>query len=370
MTKIRVLTISKPYVSAAYREKLRILAKDSRFEIGLITPENWAGQNFEPSSEDNFWHRQLPIVWNGKNHFFLFRNLKSVMKDFAPDVLNVEEEHYSAVTFQCYRLAVQMGIPSCFYTWQNIYKTYPPPFSWIEKYVFKHTKTAIAGNEEAKDVLIKKGFSGQIAVIPQMGASVFSGSGSQKNIDLPRDRFVVTYAGRLVEEKGIDDFIQAIAKLKDSNILGLIIGSGPREEHLRQMVTSLGIENHVRFVGVVPSHDIYPYYQHSQALCLPSHTRPNWKEQFGRVLIESMLYGVIPIGSNSGEIPHVIADAGKVFPEGSVDGLAGKMRELMTMSPAEFAMLKEKAIKRVKTHFTNEVVAEKFAQVFVDLSSR
>ena len=42
-----------------------------------------------------------------------------------------------------------------------------------------------------------------------------------------------------------------------------------------------------------------------------------WKEQFGHVIIEAMACKVPVIGSDSGEIPHVIGDAGLIFPEGN-----------------------------------------------------
>ena len=43
---------------------------------------------------------------------------------------------------------------------------------------------------------------------------------------------------------------------------------------------------------------------------MPSRTLPNWKEQFGRVIIEAMACGVPVVGSDSGAIPDVIGDAG------------------------------------------------------------
>ena len=56
---------------------------------------------------------------------------------------------------------------------------------------------------------------------------------------------------------------------------------------------------------------------------LPSLTRPNWKEQFGRTLAEAMSCETPVIGSDSGEIPHVIGDAGLIFKEGDAQALAG-----------------------------------------------
>jgi quercetin dioxygenase-like cupin family protein len=65
------------------------------------------------------------------------------------------------------------------------------------------------------------------------------------------------------------------------------------------------------------------------ALVLPSLTRPNWKEQFGRVLVEAMACGVPVVGSDSGEIPRVIGQAGLSFPEGDAGALRASLAELM-----------------------------------------
>ena len=60
----------------------------------------------------------------------------------------------------------------------------------------------------------------------------------------------------------------------------------------------------------------------------PSLTTPRWKEQFGRMLVEAMACGVPVIGSDSGEIPHVIGDAGIVVPEGDRVALCAAIARL------------------------------------------
>jgi glycosyltransferase involved in cell wall biosynthesis len=64
-------------------------------------------------------------------------------------------------------------------------------------------------------------------------------------------------------------------------------------------------------------------------LVAPSQTTWHWKEQFGRMLIEAFACGVPVIGSDSGEIPHVIGDAGRVVPERDVAGWAEAIVELL-----------------------------------------
>ncbi len=63
-------------------------------------------------------------------------------------------------------------------------------------------------------------------------------------------------------------------------------------------------------------------------LAAPSLTQPHWKEQFGRVLIEAMACGVPVVGSDSGEIPQVVGDAGLIVPEGDVAALRAALLHL------------------------------------------
>jgi glycosyltransferase involved in cell wall biosynthesis len=64
---------------------------------------------------------------------------------------------------------------------------------------------------------------------------------------------------------------------------------------------------------------------------LPSRTTPTWKEQFGRVIIEAMACAVPVVGSDSGQIPHLIRETGGgvVFHEGDVEDFTAKLLSLV-----------------------------------------
>ena len=98
------------------------------------------------------------------------------------------------------------------------------------------------------------------------------------------------------------------------------------------------------------------FYRSLDLLVLPSRTRPNWKEQFGRVLIEAMACGVPVLGSDSGEIPHVIGDAGIVFPEGDVEMLRCQVQRLMVDRAARNS-LAAAGRQRVLDRFTMAEIA-------------
>jgi L-malate glycosyltransferase len=71
-------------------------------------------------------------------------------------------------------------------------------------------------------------------------------------------------------------------------------------------------------------------YAQLDVLVLPSRTTPTWKEQFGRVIVEALWCNVPVVGSDSGEIPHVIelTGGGLIFREGDPEMLAERLRTL------------------------------------------
>jgi glycosyltransferase involved in cell wall biosynthesis len=376
MQKIRILFLSKPYVAASYRQKLRIMALDPRFEVGLVVPQNWAGQNFEEYTEaESYWIKKLPLLLNGHNHFHIYQSLGKAVREFRPDIFNIEEEHYSLVTAQAVYFARKYAAIPCFYTWQNIDKSYPPPFSWIEQYVFRSAALGVAGNAEAVAILRRKGFHKPAPVLPQMGADTValqkaqaSGTGFlRKELGLPDNAFIVSFAGRLVEEKGIQHIIEALAQLQEPLIQLIILGSGPYQDQLLRLAQDLAIEKQVLFLGPKQSADVYRYLKESDVLALPSLTRANWKEQFGRILVEAMLSGAVVIGSDSGEIPRVIRGGGLVFPEGQVKALAERIQILFKDRRLQ-QKLAERGRRRALKHFTNEVIASKTLRLMQDIA--
>ena len=378
---LRVLTISKPYVAQAYRDKIQRMAQDPRLEVGLIVPPAWGSQSFEQDLKPaTYWQKIVPIHLNGKNHFHWYASgIRDAVREFRPDILNIEEEHYSLVTFQLFRLAMKYGAKPVFYTWQNIAKAYPPPFRWMESYILRHAAGGICGNQESLDIIRAKGFSGPAAVIPQMGANVEAFApqrpGESERARLKgllrwdASRFWVLFAGRIVEEKGIQTLIAACEHLPDevrSRVRIGILGGGPYQTALEAMAKESSSRERIQFFSPVASDQIARYLQAADVLCLPSLTRDNWKEQFGRILVEAMAAETVVVGSDSGEIPHVIGNAGLVFPEGDERLLAQRITQLAS-TPALVSELRAAGARRVRELYSNEVVARQFADFFCQI---
>jgi glycosyltransferase involved in cell wall biosynthesis len=351
---------------SAYHKKLDELVKLGA-EVHVIVPDAWGDLRLETREGNGYHLYPRKIHFNGKHHFHYYPGLKRLLQSIKPDVVHIDEEHYSIVTYQAMRIARSIGAKALFFTWQNIYKKYPFPFSRIERYNFRHAQAAIAGNREAKDVLRKKGFSKIIAEIPQFGVDpeVFKKRDSaeiRRGLGIKSEDFVLGFMGRLVEEKGIRTLLEALKNLPEKVRL-LLIGNGPDETALVKMVGALGIEQKVLHINQVPSLEVPGYLNCMDCLVLPSLTKPNWKEQFGRVLIEAMACEVPVIGSSSGEIPEVIGEAGLIFPEGHGDELRRHIESLMR--DGELRMeLGRKGRERVLEKFTQRKIAEATYEVY------
>ena len=363
---MRVIMISKALVVGAYHRKISEMAKLG-MKIDLVIPTTWGNQMPEISKSADYNIHLLPISLSGKNHFHFYHGLSSFVNTLAPDILHIDEEPYSIVTYQAMKIAQRKNIGSLFYTWQNIYKKYPFPFSGIERYSYNVAQTAIAGNQEAKEILRRKGFQKEIFVIPQFGVDtkVFSRKDDgniRENLFGSNKIEVIGYIGRLVEEKGILTLLEAFAKLKETSRL-LIVGNGPFKGKIIESSNNLKIIDRVVILDSVPSEKVVNYLNCLDCLVLSSLTKLNWKEQFGRILIETMACEVPVIGSNSGEIPIVIGDAGLIFIEGDAADLREKIDSILSNSQM-MEEYKKRGRRRVIENYTQKHIAEQTLQVY------
>ena len=116
------------------------------------------------------------------------------------------------------------------------------------------------------------------------------------------------------------------------------------------------------------------YINLMHTLVLPSETTDSfktltakgWKEQFGHVLIEAMACAVPVIGSDSGEIPNVIDQAGLVFPEGNASALADNLRLLME-NPTRRQELAEAGYHRAINRYTNRALAKQLLSFYQEI---
>lgn len=363
---MRVLMLSKACIVGIYQRKLEEIARRG-VELLVLVPPSWKDERGETKLErvytQGYRLEVTPITFNGNYHLHFYPQFARALHDFRPEIVHIDEEPYNVATWQALHHARRAGAKSLFFSWQNIRRSYPPPFNLGERWVLQNVDYALMGTDSAAQVWREKGYAGPLRVIPQFGVDPDLFQPQPRD---PNNLFTIGYFGRLVEEKGVHILLDALARLDNRDWRLRIIGNGPQRTALEKQAVQLGIAECVQFCDLIPSAQMPAQYAALDAYVLPSLTRPHWKEQFGRVLMEAMASGVPVIGSDSGAIPDVIGDAGLIFPEGDADALAKQLYKLQRDAVLRESLC-EKGRARVLNHFTHEQVAQSTIEVYQEM---
>ncbi|AFZ19394.1 hormogonium polysaccharide biosynthesis glycosyltransferase HpsO [Allocoleopsis franciscana] len=378
---MRILVVSHSYVVDLNCEKLRALASlEPNLEVTVVVPCRWRPggvQNkiiaTQPRQEGCF--RIVPISNFSENNQSLLTfgaDIIPLLRQFRPQIIQVEQGAKALGYAQLISLNKLLGMQAknLFFTWWNLPYQLKFPVSWLEAYNLQNTHGVIAGNQDAAEVLRQRGYQGAIKVMPQLGVDE-NRFCSQPQLELKSqlgiqsDDFVIGFVGRFVAEKGLLTLGKALVGLQGRSWKWLLLGRGPLQLDLMNKATEWGIKNQLIWVESVPHEEVPRYINVMDTLVLPSETNSQfktltaagWKEQFGHVLIEAMASKVPVIGSNSGEIPHVIADAGLVFPEGNVAALQKCLQQLMEQ-PELAHHLAQLGYERAMIWYTNKALAK------------
>ena len=294
-----------------------------------------------------------------KIHIYYFPRISNFISSGEWSVIHVEEDAYNLATFQVVKSCAKYRKTVVFRAQKGQFANFPFPFNHFESYVYKHASGAIVGNQTALSVLRQKGFRRPTAIVQDgTNPEIFRKSDASDlrgKIGL-ENAFVVGFIGQMVDRKGLDTLISALALLPQKCAL-VLVGTGPDVPKFKSLAEGLGVSARVHWVPWVDHREIVRYMCAFDAFVLPSRTTKTWKEDFGRVLIEAMACETPVVGSDSGEIPNVIGDAGLIFHEGDERELAGHLRRLME-DPALRASLGRRGRERVLERFTYAKVAE------------
>ncbi len=374
--RIKVLYIGHAYIPTINRKKLHFLGTCPAIDLTVLVPCRWPHYlqylATERSQDQDFSLIIRPTFFEGFEARYVFRALFRIVRRIAPNIIHVEQGS-EALSYTQSILAKQFFAPGAkmlFFTWWNLERKSKPYWRLVERFNLAHSDYAIAGNHDALKILRQKGFDKPIKVLPQLGVDTgmyrsFDVSDLKRKLRL--EGFVIGFAGRFLEQKGLLALLEAFALLEGPRTL-LLVGRGDLKEALVKLACSLGVGEQVRFVDTVPHEEVPRYMNCMDVMVLPSQTMPHWKEQFGHVLIEAMACETPVIGSDSGEIPNVIGDAGLIFREGDVDDLAQKLQLLMN-SPSLRAELAVKGRQRVLEKYTHRRIAEETYRVYQELMS-
>ncbi len=295
---------------------------------------------------------------------FFYIGLAAVMRSRRFDVVLVENEPWARVCWQARFWKARLQPQALFgeFTWENVERPgwKGSVLSLVYRAMTATTDFIIAGNQAAAELVHKRGAAAEaVFVAPQLGVDLASHApvsieerdALRRTGALPADTFIVGYCGRLTEEKGLKDLLQACDELGTVHLA--LLGSGVLEPWLREQAQTrrwlhlLPPRPHGEIPAFLRCLDVFVLASRpvrTMALC--------WEEQFGHVLIEAMACGVTTLGSSSGAIPEVIGHEDAIFPYGNATALADRIRRVM-----HDTTLAESQHERTRMFYSHEAVA-------------
>lgn len=376
-TPANIIVISQFMVVSGYRSFLEHLAEmNPQARLSLVVPARFRelGHQLvqcEPLSEKLSTlirmsvlkafapHVQIMILWGLTS---VFRSQKARSQN-AKTLLIAMVEPYSVSFLWIWFCLKFSGLNADLWalTFQNIYKKLPWPLQWIQQLCFRSVSCILAGGQEHQAVLRKQGYHGPVVLFPLWydERRFFL----KERTHLHSDRIRVGICGKIAFEKGVFDFLDAIRILDadgKERIQVCIAGGGPDRLKMEEELGKLEQEGWlIDDQGALPFDQIPQFFSSLDVLVVPSRTMHNWKEQFGRVIVEAMACGVTVIGSDSGEIPHVIGRSDRIFREAEARSLAECLKNHLRSQD----FLRAENHRYARDNYSSMARAEHFTQV-------
>ncbi len=195
----------------------------------------------------------------------------------------------------------------------------------------------VVNQKETPNFLVKAGVPlGKIIFIPSayVDLSIF------KPTDLPK-KYDLIFIGRLVENKGINLFVEAVEKIKARAV---VVGSGPLAENLKRKIINENLENQITLYGwAKDQNEIAELLNKSKILMMPS-----YNEGGPRVVVEALACGIPVLATPVGIVPDLLKNGsgGEIIAWDAEDA-AKKARELLR-DPGRYEKLSNMAVEEAK----------------------
>ncbi|MFN3332479.1 MAG: glycosyltransferase family 4 protein [Caldilinea sp.] len=227
-------------------------------------------------------------------------------------------------------------------------------YGQIDKAVVKAAHIIVPSEYTRQDLIAQLGApADKVTVIHEAANPIFRPLPYAETLRAVQERYglserFILCVGTIEPRKNISGLLKAFAHLRNKYTPGDVMlaiagGKGWLYEETLELVKSLNLEAHVRFLGRVPDEDLHRLYV--AARC---HIHPAHYEGFGLPPLEAMACGTPTIVSNVSSLPEVVGDAALLVNPLDIEEIAVAMQRLLTDDDLHVE-LSEKGLQRAHT---------------------
>lgn len=234
---------------------------------------------------------------------------------------------------------------------------------FLFKAAFRKSGCVFFQNEENMKLALKKKLvRGSYQLIPGSGVNTerfplqsYPDGGN----GIEGEKVVFNYIGRVLHDKGVDDYIEAAKRIKEKypntefNILGFI---EPTERHYESELQSLGERKIVFYRG--QQKDVKPFIERAHAIIHPS----TYGEGMSNVLLENASSGRFIITTDNAGCRETMIDGvtGFMYHGGNVDELVKKIEDFLKLDNSERKAMGARGREHVQKNFSRDIVVQAY----------
>ena len=206
----------------------------------------------------------------------------------------------------------------------------------------------------------------KITVIHEAANPIYRPVPAAEAVNYVKDRYkldkdYILFVSTIEPRKNLPGLLQSYRRLRDDykrdELLVLAGANGWLWEEVYETVNRLNLEDHVAFLGRVPSEDLVYLYNAARLL-----VHPSFYEGFGLTPLEAITCGTPVIVSNTAALPEIVGDAGLLIDPHDIEGLTVAMMRLLTEENLRKDLIK-KGFKRASI-FSWEKAAKRTIEIY------
>lgn len=347
--------------------------------VHLIAPD------YQVQTQDEDWIKRIPafsIYFDPEDKLMKYGEAMKLLSELQKEQYDIIHVHTPFVAhYLGLKLAAKLNIP-CIETYHTFFEDYLHHYlPWIPKVMARGlarmiskqqcnaVDAIVAPSKPMLDVLRSYGVNVSADVIPtgvqEHSFKEADGKAFRQKYDIPLDRPMLLYVGRVAFEKNIDFLLGMAMVLADErpDILLVVTGEGPAEASLHNLAQTLNIENNVKFLGYLDrATELNACYQAADVFVFASKS-----ETQGLVLLEAMAQGtpVVAIAELGTASILVEGEGALIAPENTLQ-FAEKVHQLLIYPEQRFDLGK-RAKEYVLNKWTARLQAERMVNFYTQL---